>query len=90
MGLDSNEIFTSTFSHHFLGLFFVLIFSGPSSFLLPARSPLYSHISTTLQGLPTIRTFGNQRMALGHFHKYQNEHTQVITYSYIMLFITVS
>jgi len=41
-----------------------------------ARSPLYSHISTTLQGLPTIRTFGKQTVALDHFHKYQNEHTQ--------------
>ena len=87
VGLENNEIFTSTFSHHLLGLFFVLIFSGPSSFLLPARSPLYSHISTTLQGLPTIRTFGNQQMALGHFHKYQNEQTQVSIY--IMLFITI-
>ena len=53
--------------------------------LPPARSPLYSHISTTLQGLPTIRTFGKQSVALDHFHKYQNEHTQVSIQLILML-----
>ena len=55
------------------------------SLLPPARSPLYSHISTTLQGLPTIRTFGKQSVALDHFHKYQNEHTQVSIQLILML-----
>ena len=41
-----------------------------------ARSPLYSHISTTLQGLPTIRTFGKKGVALDLFHHYQNEHSK--------------
>ena len=62
--------------------------SSPSllpSLLPPARSPLYSHISTTLQGLPTIRTFGKQSVALDHFHKYQNEHTQVSMQLILML-----
>ena len=44
---------------------------------LAARSPVYSHISTTLQGLPTIRTFGQQEIAVQHFHTFNNEHTQV-------------
>lgn len=41
-----------------------------------ARSPLYSHISTTLQGLPTIRTFRKQSTAIDALHRYQNKHTQ--------------
>ncbi len=41
-----------------------------------ARSPLYSHISMTIHGLPTIRAFRMESVALGLFHKYQNEHTQ--------------
>ena len=64
----------------FISLSFLSSLSSLSS-LPPARSPLYSHISSTLQGLPTIRTFGNQSIALDHFHQYQNEHTQVITWS---------
>ncbi len=42
-----------------------------------ARSPLYSHISSTLQGLLTIRTFKKEDIALRSFHSYQDSHTQV-------------
>ena len=67
-----------SFPHCLFSTFpFISLFPPSLSSLPPARSPLYSHISSTLQGLPTIRTFGNQSVALDHFHKYQNEHTQV-------------
>ena len=44
--------------------------------LFIARSPLYSHISMTLQGLPTIRAYNKQNDLLEMFYKYQNTHSQ--------------
>ena len=44
--------------------------------ILLARSPLYSHISATIQGLSCIRAFHKQQKFLNKFHYYQNEHTK--------------
>jgi ATP-binding cassette subfamily C (CFTR/MRP) protein 4 len=41
-----------------------------------SRSPLYSHISMTLQGLCTIRAYKMEDIAMTQFHHYQNIHTQ--------------
>ncbi|KAL9985334.1 hypothetical protein ACROYT_G007724 [Oculina patagonica] len=45
------------------------------------RSPVFSHISETLNGLDTIRTRGRQRDFVDEFHRYQDIHNQ----SYIMV-----
>ena len=47
-----------------------------SLLLFLARSPVYSHISMTLQGLPTIRAYNRQTDLLDEFFAYQNRHTQ--------------
>jgi len=44
--------------------------------LFTARSPLYSHISATIQGLSTIRAYKEQRKFVHKLHYYQNEHSK--------------
>ncbi|XP_058448247.1 ATP-binding cassette sub-family C member 4-like [Malaya genurostris] len=39
------------------------------------RSPVFSHISTTLNGLPTIRSFGVQKLLITEFDQHQNVNT---------------
>jgi len=46
-------------------------------YLLPtARSPLYSHISSTIQGLSTIRVHKEAEKFSNNLYYYLNEHTK--------------
>lgn len=40
-----------------------------------SRSPLYSHMTTTLSGLATIRAFSGQELFTRQYYRYQNDHT---------------
>ncbi|XP_022216187.2 probable multidrug resistance-associated protein lethal(2)03659 [Drosophila obscura] len=39
------------------------------------RSPIYSHLSASLNGLPTIRAFGAQKELIAEFDNYQDMHS---------------
>ncbi|XP_062563100.1 probable multidrug resistance-associated protein lethal(2)03659 [Armigeres subalbatus] len=39
------------------------------------RSPIFTHIATTLNGLPTIRSFGVQQLLIEEFDQHQNINT---------------
>lgn len=41
------------------------------------KSPVYSHVSATLNGLTSIRSFGAQEYVVQDFHRHQNTHTSV-------------
>lgn len=40
-----------------------------------ARSPVYSHVATTINGLASIRAYGAQRTFQRQFYLFQNDHT---------------
>ncbi|XP_014088878.3 probable multidrug resistance-associated protein lethal(2)03659 isoform X1 [Bactrocera oleae] len=48
------------------------------------RSPIYSHLSASLNGLPTIRAFAAQQMLINEFDNYQDLHSS----GYYMFLIT--
>ncbi len=66
--------------------------------LYTARSPIYSHVSTTLQGLPIIRTFHKQDIAQRLLYHHQDVHSEVrntlfliiCTYMYIYIMYIVN
>ena len=40
-----------------------------------ARSPVFSHVSTTITGLTTVRAFGAQQLFEKQFDRYQNDNS---------------
>lgn len=54
----------------FNAFFFVFIFL---TFL--GRSPIFSHVNATLQGLPTIHAFKAEKMLENEFHEFQDFNT---------------
>jgi len=50
-----------------------------------SRSPVYSHLSSSLEGLAVLRAFGLEERFLRQFYKYQDTNTRI----YVM-FIYIS
>ena len=44
-------------------------------FIEIARSPVYSHVSTTLNGLASIRALSAEIIFEDQFYRYQNDHS---------------
>lgn len=40
-----------------------------------AKSPVFTHLNATIQGITTIRAFGVQQLLMNEFDDYQNKHT---------------
>lgn len=49
-------------------------------FLISGRSPLYSHITATLQGLATIRASEEQKQFLNTYNGYQDHNSSAWFY----------
>lgn len=48
---------------------------NPPNLSFLARSPIYSHLSASLNGLPTIRAFGAQKELIAEFDNFQDMHS---------------
>lgn len=44
-------------------------------FLCSGRSPIYSHMNATLQGLSTVRVFNANKILENEFHEFQDQNT---------------
>ncbi|XP_034668148.1 probable multidrug resistance-associated protein lethal(2)03659 [Drosophila subobscura] len=60
---------------HFLRRFYLSTSRDVKRLEAVARSPMYSHFSATLNGLPTIRALGAQRLLTGEYDNYQDLHS---------------
>ena len=57
--------------HFFLQIIFSVVFQNIID-IISARSPVYSHLSSTLVGLPVIRAFKMQSNCINDFYSYQD------------------
>ena len=46
-------------------------------YLISARSPVFSHLNASFQGLSTIRAFGVQKILENEFNEHQDRHSSV-------------
>ncbi|CAF3421541.1 unnamed protein product [Rotaria sp. Silwood1] len=53
-------------------------------YVLLGRSPIYSHISSTIQGVPLVRSYGAQTMCTRDFSYYLDEHSRAYNLMLIM------
>ena len=53
-----------------------LVYNHTLNFSPAARSPRFSHISSTIQGLSTIRLYEEEARFSTSFYSYQDEHTK--------------
>ncbi|XP_065902912.1 ATP-binding cassette sub-family C member 4-like isoform X2 [Dysidea avara] len=60
----------------FLRYYFLHASRGVQRLEALARSPLYSHISATIQGLTTIRAYKEQTRFMNKLHFYSDEHSK--------------
>ncbi|CAG2164889.1 unnamed protein product, partial [Oppiella nova] len=59
----------------FVGALFVTALMRSTTFFAMSRSPIYSHVSTTLHGLSSIRAYGAQQMFEKQLYVYLDDHS---------------